>query len=204
MSSDHHGEPAGHPPAPPAFSPRQAELAELCLRAADLHDISGWTYLQIAGELGFATPQQAYKAAHAGRKLAADCGDTAQRRNEAFVAEINRLALRQLESAAGRLLSVVTSPVPLVVNGSVVTDPSTGEPVPDTALLLEAVRLMLDIHDRIRQITGPSPLLSMTAAEIGTLAAQIRDQAGDAGAGEQDQDAGDEDGSQDDEGPAAP
>ncbi len=119
---------------------RDLSTVERDQRAAQLAS-KGWTYSEIAAELGYANRAGAYRAAQRCiYETAVEDGTTE---------ELRRQQIEELRQLRQRMLAVLDNPPPAISRtGKVVVD-DQGEPVPDAAAIVAAAAVIIRANERI-------------------------------------------------------
>lgn len=94
---------------------------------------------------------------------------------EDIVNDSRRDSLVRLDLMRDKLWQVIDNPGPMVtVTGRMVTDPDTGKPLPDMELQLSAIRLLLEVNERVRRTCLLATLKEIEGA-MERLRAEIAD-----------------------------
>lgn len=146
---------------------RNPQTAERDGKAAELR-AQGWTYQQIADELGFSTKKNANDAVR--RAIRDACAGP----GKALV----DLEVMRLEAMYDKVLDILETDQPLVSHGRIVKDDS-GQPLIDEELKLKAVDRALRARESFRKLLGldaPSRV-SVEAEKLGRDIARLLDAA---------------------------
>jgi hypothetical protein len=125
-------------------------------RAAQLAS-KGWTYSEIAAELGYANRSVAYRAAQRCMyETAVEDGTTEQ---------LRRQQVEELRQLRQRMWAVLDNPPPAISRtGKIVVD-DEGNPVPDAAAVVAAAAVVLRANERVSRLRGteaPKRTVTMT------------------------------------------
>lgn len=134
---------------------RTLESAERDARACEMKS-RGASYQQISDSLGYGGRRNAYRAVQSA--LAEIPMESAE--------ELRRIQLQQLDQLTVEALAVLEAGQPLVTQAGRIVVNDDGEPLPDLPARLQAISLLLRVHDRRARLMG---LDAPVKAEVITL-----------------------------------
>jgi hypothetical protein len=168
-------------PQPWQVSPLMQARAQLCVRAADLR-ARGWSYRDIAAEIGAATARDAQKAAEMGASFAPPDN----------VRTIRKLAEDMIMRGVRAAGDLIDDPGPLVAPGIGIVRDDDGNPLPDKTVISQGVARLYDGAKMLAALHGAnaprqsvSLVTTMSAAEIRAVRDQVMEQAREIGRGTQ-------------------